>query len=495
VLVTDGFGNPVPDISVTFTPSAGSVSGSPVLTGEDGQATVTWTLGTTAGTQTLEAASAGLAGSPVVFTATAAAGAASATQSTVTAVPETVTADGVSGATITVTVLDANDNPVSGATVALAATGTGNTLTQPGAVTDASGQATGTLASTVAEAKTVTAVVDGTVSVVDDAVVTFTAGPAGVLALDDGGGQSAPVGTAVTVPPSVLVTDSLGNPVSGVAVTFVASGDGAVVTGAAATSDGAGMAAVESWTLGTTAGVGSDTLYAILGVFDTLAIPATATAGSASQLSMDQEPNNATAGDAISPAMTVRALDAFGNLDEAFIGSVSVVIEAGTGTSGAVLVVGSTTVVTAVAGVATFSNVAINLAGTDYRLRFSATGVADTLSGAFAITPGAASVDSSLVTVGSSTVSVSGTNSTTITLQAKDAFGNNLSTGGLVVVFSGTGSVPLSFTIEPSPAVDAENGTYTATFTGLLLDTVTINATIGGDDVTREPKPTIEVTL
>jgi hypothetical protein len=209
---------------------------------------------------------------------------------------------------------------------------------------------------------------------------------------------------------------------------------------------------------------------------------------------MDQEPNNATAGDAISPAMTVRALDAFGNLDEAFIGSVSVVIEAGTGTSGAVLVEGSTTAVTAVAGVATFSNVAINLAGTDYRLRFSATSVVDTLSGAFAITPGAASVDSSLVTVGSSTVSASGTNTTTITLQAKDAFGNNLTEGGLEVVFSGTGGVPLSFTIEPSPAADTGTGTYTATFTGLIPDTVTVDATIGGNTVTREPKPTIEVT-
>ena len=83
------------------------------------------------------------------------------------------------------------------------------------------------------------------------------------------------------------MTDSLGNPVSGVAVTFVASGDGVAVTGASATSDGSGIAAVDSWTLGTTAATGSDTLFAILGTFDTLVIPATANVAAAGILVLD----------------------------------------------------------------------------------------------------------------------------------------------------------------------------------------------------------------
>ena len=66
-----------------------------------------------------------------------------------------------------------------------------------------------------------------------------------------GNGQTVHVGTAVAVPPSVLVTDANNNPVSGVAVTFaVASGNGSI-TGASATTDASGIATVGSWTLGT----------------------------------------------------------------------------------------------------------------------------------------------------------------------------------------------------------------------------------------------------
>src|SRR5439155_14608600 len=62
--------------------------------------------------------------------------------------------------TITVTAKDGVGNPIQGATVVLAATGTGNTLTQPSATTNASGVATGTLSSTVAEDKIVSEIVN-----------------------------------------------------------------------------------------------------------------------------------------------------------------------------------------------------------------------------------------------------------------------------------------------------------------------------------------------
>jgi adhesin/invasin len=65
-------------------------------------------------------------------------------------------------ATITVTAKDASGNPVSGATVVLSASGTGNTLTQPVGPTNGSGVATGTLSSSVAETKTISATANGT---------------------------------------------------------------------------------------------------------------------------------------------------------------------------------------------------------------------------------------------------------------------------------------------------------------------------------------------
>src|SRR5207247_3455187 len=68
-------------------------------------------------------------------------GAISAAQSSVSATSP-ITAGGTS--TITVTAREGFGNPIQGATVALAATGTGNTVTQPSATTNASGMATGT---------------------------------------------------------------------------------------------------------------------------------------------------------------------------------------------------------------------------------------------------------------------------------------------------------------------------------------------------------------
>src|SRR5207247_710230 len=98
----------------------------------------------------------------------------SAAQSTVAAAPSSIAA-ATGTSTITVTAKDANGNAISGATVVLAATGSGNTLTQPSGATNASGVATGTLSSTVAEPKTVSATISGT-AVTQTASVTVTVG-------------------------------------------------------------------------------------------------------------------------------------------------------------------------------------------------------------------------------------------------------------------------------------------------------------------------------
>ncbi len=100
----------------------------------------------------------------------------SASLSTASASPASgVIANGIDSSTITVVVRDAYGNPVAGQTVDLAASGSGNTIAQPGA-TNASGTATGTIASTVAETKTITATVNpGPAEVVlgEQPVITF----------------------------------------------------------------------------------------------------------------------------------------------------------------------------------------------------------------------------------------------------------------------------------------------------------------------------------
>src|SRR5256884_2376269 len=76
--VKDANGNPVAGVAVTFsaTGANGTVDpATPVTTDGSGVATATsWTLGTTARTDTARATASGLTGSPVIFTATATAG-------------------------------------------------------------------------------------------------------------------------------------------------------------------------------------------------------------------------------------------------------------------------------------------------------------------------------------------------------------------------------------------------------------------------------------
>lgn len=98
----------------------------------------------------------------------------SASLSSISANPLTLTA-GSGSSVITVTMRDSLGLPIAGLTVTLSATGSGNTTTQPTQVTDAAGQTTGSLASTVAGTKRVEASV-GSLHLNDDVDITVVAG-------------------------------------------------------------------------------------------------------------------------------------------------------------------------------------------------------------------------------------------------------------------------------------------------------------------------------
>src|SRR5207245_6568194 len=85
----------------------------------------------------------------------------------------------------------------------------------------------------------------------------------------------------------------------------------------------------------------------------------------------------------ITPPVQVSAQDAFGNLVPTFVGTVTVAIAAGTGTSGATL--RGTTTVAAVSGVATFATLSISTSGTGYALTATATGLTTGASMSFNI--------------------------------------------------------------------------------------------------------------
>jgi Bacterial Ig-like domain (group 1). len=98
----------------------------------------------------------------------------SASLSSISANPLTLTA-GSASSVITVTMRDSLGLPIAGLRSLSAPPGLGNTMTQPTQVTDAAGQTTGSLSSTVAGTKRVEASV-GSLHLNDDVDITVVAG-------------------------------------------------------------------------------------------------------------------------------------------------------------------------------------------------------------------------------------------------------------------------------------------------------------------------------
>src|SRR5437762_730959 len=147
-MLNDATGNPVSGLAATR--SASDLNGTvnpatPVTTDGSGVATATsWTLGTTVRTDTARATASGLAGSPVIFTATATAGTA-ATIAANSPTSQPGTAGAAVGSPPSVLVKDANGNPVAGVAVTFSATGANGTVNPATPVTtDGSGVATAT---------------------------------------------------------------------------------------------------------------------------------------------------------------------------------------------------------------------------------------------------------------------------------------------------------------------------------------------------------------
>src|SRR5205807_9399109 len=95
------------------------------------------------------------------------------------------------------------------------------------------------------------------------------------------------------------------------------------------------------------------------------------------------------------------------------------------------------------------------------------------------ISPGNASVATSLVSVNAGTVASGST--LTATLRAKDAASNDLTAGGETVVFSLSGG---GSSATVGPTTDHHDGTYSATLTGVLAGSLSrLHASINGNTV------------
>jgi hypothetical protein len=102
-------------------------------------------------------------------------------QSSITASPTDPIADGLATTIITITLADGSGNPIVGVMPEFTASGAGNTLVEPANVTDASGTTMGTLASTVAETKTLSIVLPAGLSRVTTSVTFAAPSYAGII--------------------------------------------------------------------------------------------------------------------------------------------------------------------------------------------------------------------------------------------------------------------------------------------------------------------------
>ena len=214
VEVTDASGNPIANMPIEWTAvGGGSVSAASNVTDANGRASVTRTLGSTAGTQTTLASAAAaqpLVGSPVTFTHTATAGGA-ASVNKFAGDNQSAQAGTPLANPLVVQVLDAQGNPIPNRAVTwVVAEGAVSPETS---TTDAEGKAstTWTVGSTPG-AKTANAVVSGVGTATFNATATAGSVSAGNsdVSVSDG-----TIGVGATSTITVTVRDGGNNPIEG----------------------------------------------------------------------------------------------------------------------------------------------------------------------------------------------------------------------------------------------------------------------------------------
>jgi hypothetical protein len=475
-VVTDNYGNPVSGATVTFAAPGSGASGTfagsvnTAVTNTNGLATsTTFTANTKVGGYNVTASASG-AGS-VKFAETNTAGTA-ATVVVSSGSNQSATVDTAFASPLVAKVTDASGNVVSGATVTFTAPGSGASGTFDGsvntAVTNANGLATSTTftANSTAGSYAVSAT-SGTGAV--NFTLTNTAGAAAAIAISSGSGQTAAVHTAFASPLVAEVTDSFGNSVSGVSVTFTPPGSGASGTFAGSgsvTTNASGLATSKTFTANTTAG--SYNVSVSASGAGSVNFPETNAPGAATQLVFVTQPSSGqkvTAG-AATP-FTVNIEDTYGNA-ETGDNSSQVTLALTTNPGASTLTCtnsGGSGPVTVAGGVANFS-CSLNKAGTGYTLAATSNPTHGTATtNAFAIVAGSAS---QLVFTTQPPASTVASSTFTTAVSIEDIDGN--------VVTSDTNTVALALSTNPCSGTLAGTTSEAATagvatFSGLQITT------------------------
>ena len=339
---------------------------------------ISTTVGTAKVTATLGGQNIGTTGTATNFpsaTVTFTTGPVSASVSTAVANPTTAAADGNTASTITVTALDAQGRGLSGQTVTLNVSGSGNIVSTP-AATGANGQTTATLKSTVGETKTITVTI-GTTQINAQPTVTFTSG--GVSAFSSTAVASPNTGlTADGVSTSTITVtaiDGTGHAMSGQTVALSVSGSGNTVSTPANTDVNGQTTATLKSTVAQTKTIS----VSIAGTTINAQPTVTFVPGIATQIAFTAQPVT-TPVNVTMPAVVVQIEDQYGNAVAQSGATVSLALNTGT-------LSGTNPQITDANGKATFSDLSIPTISSGLYLTASASGFNSVQSSMFNAPP------------------------------------------------------------------------------------------------------------
>ena len=270
----------------------------------------------------------------------------------------------------------------------------------------------------------------------------------------------------------VMAEDGFGNVDStftgGVSLTLANNPNGATLGGASTVHAIAGVATFSGLTLNK-AGSGATLGVSGAGVSSTTTGAVAVTAATASQLVVTTAPpGNVTAGSGF--GLVVMAEDPFGNVNPNFASNVTLALA--NNPNGASL--GGILAVNAAAGVATFSGLILNKAGTGASLLVSCTGLTAATTSDITVTPGTAT---QLLVTAQPPASVTAGSGFGIGVVAEDPFGNTATNFAASVTLT-LANNPNGANLGGTLAINAAAGV--ATFSGLTLNKAGTGTTLLG---------------
>jgi hypothetical protein len=166
--------------------------------------------------------------------------------------------------------------------------------------------------------------------------------------------------------------------------------------------------------------------------------------------------------------IVITAIDGTGTAVTTFNGTATISSSCSMGT-------GQGTTASFSSGVLSSHTVSITSVGSCTITATNTAGSENGVSNSFQVGPGLSDASTSTISASPTVILNDGASTSTITVQLKDAYGNNLVTGGKTVVLSETAGTLSSVT-------DNSDGTYTATLTSSTsITTSTITGVLGGD--------------